>query len=348
MNEKAYSEALVVLRGNLAKLKPGHPVYDEIIKSRDEVFAKYGPVFSSDHIPYLTKEEFTSFLYIENNRHWNGLHRTGLGAAADMDLMRKALSILLDESQPIYSRLPLVINMVKGLGKAIATGILTVAYPEKYGVWNNTSENALLNIGIWPNFERSNNLGKRYEKINSLFLKLSSDLGIDLWTLDALWWFLLNPEGLLPIPGLADAASSSRKKPIVPERLLEEYLLNNWEQTTLAKEWVVYSTDDNPEAGNQYPTGVGPIDILAKHKTEPRYLVIELKRDKSCDQTVGQALRYVGWIQKHLAQEGERVEALIIANQVDKKTQYAILTLPNFSMITYEVEFHLKEVKPIG
>lgn len=55
------------------------------------------------------------------------------------------------------------------------------------------------------------------------------------------------------------------------------------------------STPDNPEAGNQYPTDVGRIAILAVHKTQPRFLVIELKRNQSTDQTIGQTLRYVGW-----------------------------------------------------
>ena len=48
---------------------------------------------------------------------------------------------------------------------------------------------------------RGEGVGGRYEKINSLLVCLSSDLGIDLWTLDALWWFLLEPEGPPDRPG---------------------------------------------------------------------------------------------------------------------------------------------------
>ncbi len=103
------------------------------------------------------------------------------------------------------------------------------------------------------------------------------------------------------------------------------------------------STPDNPEAGNQYPTDVGRIAILAVHKTQPRFLVIELKRNQSTDQTIGQTLRYVGWVKKHLAQNGQSVEALIIAHQIEKEARYAISTLPTVKMMRYEVEFRLDE-----
>jgi Endonuclease NucS len=131
------------------------------------------------------------------------------------------------------------------------------------------------------------------------------------------------------------------------ERQLEEFLLENWERTPLAKEWAICSMPDDPEAGNQYPTDVGRIDILAVHKTQPRFLVVELKRNQSTDQTIGQALRYVGWVKKHLATEGQSVEALIIAHRVEKEAHYALLTVPNVSMMTYEVEFRLTALAPL-
>lgn len=43
--------------------------------------------------------------------------------------------------------------------------------------------------------------------------------------------------------------------------------------------------------------------------------MIELKRDKSSDAVVGQILRYMGWVQKHLAENGELVSGLIIATE---------------------------------
>ena len=347
MSEEKYNKALGELRGILARFKPGEQTYDKIVATREEVFARYRPIFSCDHISSLAKDEFTSFLYFENNHHWSGLYRQGLAAAADLNTLRQALAVLLDETRPIRERFSEALTMVSGFGKATATGILTVAYPDKYGVWNNTSEAALREIGLWPNAERGERTGKRYERVNDLLVQLSSDLGVDLWTLDALWWFLLEPEQLPP-----DASDTSTEvvectESFALERQLEQFLLENWDRTPLAKDWAIFTTPDDPEAGNQYPTDIGRIDILAVHKTQPRFLVVELKRNQGTDQTIGQALRYAGWVKKHLAKDGQSVEALIIAHKAEKAAHYAMLTLPNVGMMTYEVEFRLKDLDPL-
>jgi hypothetical protein len=347
-SEETYSKGLADLRANLIRLKPGQVAYDKIVAPRDQVFAKYQPIFSLQHIPNLLKDEFTSFLYFENNRHWSGLYRQGLGAATDMGVLRASLSILLDENAPLRDRFPQSLGMVSGFGRAIATAILTVAYPEKYGVWNNTSEAGLRQVGLWPNFERGEGLGGRYERLNNLLLRLSSDLKIDLWTLDSLWWVLFQPERLPQSVGNSGSLQAAEiGESFALERQLEEFLIENWNQTPLAKEWDIYQTEDDPEAGNQFPTDVGRIDILAVHKKQPRYLVVELKRNQTTDQTVGQALRYVGWVKKHLAKDGQMVEALIIAHRAEKEAQYALSTLANVAMMTYEIKFLLKKLEPL-
>ena len=193
-SEAEYSKALRVLRDARARFGSGQKGYDQIVPLRNQVFAKYRPIFSPEHVPNLTKEEFTSFLYFKNNCHWTGLNRQGLGAAGDMKKLRECLAVLLDERQQIRERFAEALPMARGFGKALATGILTVAYPEKYGVWNNTSEKGLRKVGLWPNFERGEGVGGRYEEINRLLRRLSPDLGVDLWTLDALWWFSLKSE----------------------------------------------------------------------------------------------------------------------------------------------------------
>ena len=75
------------------------------------------------------------------------------------------------------------------MGKAIATSILLIAYPEKYGVWNGTSEKALRMLQIFPSDRLSN--GLKYKAINDVLRRLSTDLEIDMWTIDALWWHFL-------------------------------------------------------------------------------------------------------------------------------------------------------------
>jgi hypothetical protein len=45
-------------------------------------------------------------------------------------------------------------------------------------------------LGIWPDFDRGDSFGKRYVKVNQVLLRLRDALETDLWTLDALWWFM--------------------------------------------------------------------------------------------------------------------------------------------------------------
>lgn len=109
-----------------------------------------------------------------------------------MDRLRRTLALLLDESVVIRDRIDAVLEpggayKLAGLGKAVVTPILLVAHPDRYGVWNEPAENGMKQLGLWPE-SRGLSAGERYERINTLLLRLRGDLGIDLWTLDALWW----------------------------------------------------------------------------------------------------------------------------------------------------------------
>jgi hypothetical protein len=186
-----YDSSLATLRSRLAGFRPGNQVYDEIVTHRAEVLARFGPLFSSGHIESLTKEEFTPFLYFEHNHHWTNLHRTGIGLTADMPALRSTLFLLVDEAKPIQKRFTSALASAKGLGPAIGTAILTVAYPDRYGVWNTTSEEGLSRIGAWPAARHGGRIGDQYASVNSTLLRLARDLSFNLWTLDALWWYIL-------------------------------------------------------------------------------------------------------------------------------------------------------------
>jgi len=265
-----------------------------------------------------------------------------------MPALRRSLGLLLDETQPLADRVDKASSMVSGMGNNIASAILLVAYPDEYGVWNSPSEGNMKRLGIWPDFDRGESFGHRYEKVNQVLLQLRDALGIDLWTLDYLWWYLDQREegtaevaaigGLevVPSPGEQESAQAFGL-----ERHLHEFLRDNWEHTELGREWALYMEPGKEEAGYEYTCDVGRIDLLAKHHKEPRWLVIELKRNQTSDQTVGQLLRYVGWVKQHLAEGGEQVHGLIICREADDALRYALSTLQNVELRLYEVEFHL-------
>ncbi|RLA84700.1 MAG: hypothetical protein DRG78_00650 [Epsilonproteobacteria bacterium] len=66
---------------------------------------------------------------------------------------------------------------------------------------------------------------------------------------------------------------------------------------------------------------VGEIDLLLRNDKE--IIVVELKR-KGVDETVGQICRYVGWVETKLKKKNEKVYGIIIAQDIDKKLEYAI------------------------
>lgn len=349
----SYTDALVALK-TLSFQAQARTYLNPLLDVKAEVLERFQPIFAPDHLPQLTEQEFRSFLLFENNHHWSGLQRHWPMMCADMNQLRNALGVLLDEAQSVEQRLDQAVAMIHGLGKAVATAILLVMHPDKYAVWNSTSEEALKKMDLWPGFERRDGLGRRYLEINELLVSLAHDLEIDLWTLDGLLWAYLVPGEALPEGTDAEELEvSGRGTQPDPhrfelERHLHEFLRDNWNRTDLGREWKLYGEPGDDEAGYEYPCGVGRIDLLARHRKEARWLVVELKREQTSDATVGQVLRYMGWVKKHMAVEGERVNGLIIAREADDALRYAASMMTDVDLQLYEVSFRLRPVQPLG
>lgn len=340
------------LRAAVTRLRAVEARNDEVIRGiiedQPEVLAKFQPMFAPDQLPQLTEEQFRQFLLFRENRHWDGIQRHGPKVCEDMGRLRCALEILLDESRPIVERLEQLIppgsgpSYVPYLNKAILTPILLVAHPERYTVWNRVSEQGLRTVDLWPSFERGASLGRRYDEINRIQLSLAEELDVDPWTLDALWWGVVSEN--------SDDGAEAEEEPVPEgpalrfglERHLHEFLLDNWDQTELGREWALHAEDNDPEAGYEYVCDIGRIDLLARHRQDGRWLVVELKRDQTSDATVGQVLRYMAWVRRHLAGNGEEVEGLVIARSADKRLFYALTETPGVAMQLYEVDFQLR------
>ena len=126
------------------------------------------------------------------------------------------------------------------------------------------------------------------------------------------------------------------------EQQLEDFIIQNWNESEFGKKYDLIEEDGDLKS-QQYRTGVGPIDILAKDKESGDYVVIELKRNQTSDDTVGQVTRYMGWIQDKLGDEG--VKGIIVAGSYDEKLYYAQKMLKNIEVFLYEVNFKLSEYK---
>lgn len=124
------------------------------------------------------------------------------------------------------------------------------------------------------------------------------------------------------------------------EKHLEDFLVSNWGQTELGREFSIFS-EEGELVGQQYATDAGPIDVLAVSKDNKRLLVVELKRGRVNDVVVGQTLRYMGYVQEEIAEPDQKVEGVIIALEDDQKLRWALAAVPNISFYRYQIGFKL-------
>lgn len=345
-----YAAAVERLKA-LRSTQESDPILADLVTARDEVLLRYGRMFARERLDTLTEADFRDFLMFRNNRHWSGLQRMGPDIVCDMDGLRSALRDLLDQNKTAAQRVDAVLpdgrTRVKRLGKAILTPILLISEPDRFAVWNGTSEGAMRELDVWPDLRDARTIGERYERINDLLLRFARDVGADLWTLDALWWRVLKfDENGTATDGGGDLTDEDETSPVRfgMERHLHDFLFDNWEQTDLGREWnLVEEGGDVNGYGYERPTPVGKIDLLARHKTKPRWLVIELKRSQSSDDTLGQLQRYMGWVKANLAGDAEPVEGLIIAQKQSEKLRYALMVTHDIQFMRYEVTFRLRK-----
>jgi len=126
------------------------------------------------------------------------------------------------------------------------------------------------------------------------------------------------------------------------ETHLEDFLDRNWENIDFGAPLEKYGVED--QTGRQFPAGAWSIDFLCVDKQSGDFVVIELKRGKTSDTTVGQILRYVAYVKKNLAKPNQSVRGIIIAREVDEALRYAIEAVDNITVLTYRVDFKLSRV----
>lgn len=145
-----------------------------------------------------------------------------------------------------------------------------------------------------------------------------------------------------PVTPIVTASDPDIEDPVAfaMEKHLEAFLVANWSQTLLSKDFDIYEEDGEP-VGQQYATDAGPIDILAISKDKKRLLVVELKRGRASDVVVGQVLRYMGFVKEQVAEADQAVEGAIIALEDDQKLKWAIAAVPQISFYRYQISFKL-------
>jgi hypothetical protein len=123
------------------------------------------------------------------------------------------------------------------------------------------------------------------------------------------------------------------------EYQLRDFIANNLATIPIMDQTLELYVDPTGRDGIEYPTAVGPIDILARD-SNGNFFVFELKRGRSPDYTMGQLTRYMGWV-KHTIGREHQVFGVIVAKRIDDKLRYAASVVPNTSLLEYQVQFSL-------
>ena len=146
--------------------------------------------------------------------------------------------------------------------------------------------------------------------------------------------------GVAPPTIIATDETIEDPSSFVMEQHLEDFLVQNWAHTDLGKEYDIYE-EEGERVGQQYITDTGPIDILAISKDKKKLLVVELKKGRASDAVVGQILRYMGYAQDELAEEGQSVRGAIIALEDDQRIRRALGVVPDVDFFRYQISFKL-------
>lgn len=129
------------------------------------------------------------------------------------------------------------------------------------------------------------------------------------------------------------------------EYQLRDFISQNLHAISIEGRRLHLYVDPTGRDGIEFPTAVGPIDILAVDDSGA-FVVFELKRARSPDQAIGQPTRYMGWVKQTIGRDRE-VRGVIVAKTINDNLRYAASVIPNVSLFEYEVEFHLRPAHQI-
>jgi hypothetical protein len=154
-------------------------------------------------------------------------------------------------------------------------------------------------------------------------------------------------EGLLAADPPVDGGSNTGENPEEEEQEfpleadLRDYLAHNL--SVIEPGLRLYR--EGERTGIEFPidSGHGRIDVLALDARETP-VVIELKLSRGRNQTIGQLLYYMGWIDQHLGKGRSR--GIIVAKEIPEDLVVAAQRLPEVALFRYKIAMTADLVKP--
>lgn len=125
------------------------------------------------------------------------------------------------------------------------------------------------------------------------------------------------------------------------EKMLEEMVedMINKGKEVFGKTLRMFGSPDGSAYGRQYATPIGLIDLLTEETKTGDYVVVELKRDESDDQVIGQISRYISWVREHLAKNGKKVYGVVCVKNASQKLLLAARNTPGVEVYEYDLSF---------
>jgi endonuclease len=167
--------------------------------------------------------------------------------------------------------------------------------------------------------------------------------------LQGLWEIAVSSDGALVVrvaqeaiaqPEASPAAFDDQQSAFALESHLRDYLARNLPSIgDFGAPLTVYTSEDGRD-GVEFQTDVGPIDILATSPAGDFY-VFELKLGRGADAALGQILRYMGWVDRHLSGE-HKVFGVVLAADISEKLRYAATQVSQVRLMEYELRFAVK------
>jgi len=125
------------------------------------------------------------------------------------------------------------------------------------------------------------------------------------------------------------------------ESHLRDYLKSNLHKIESGLHLYTDEEDENI-TGVEFDAGGRRIDILALDK-DNNFVVIELKVSKGHEQTIGQLLRYKGWVRKNLS-NGQKVRGIVIAKVISDDLKLAANEIVDVDLFEYDLKIDVRKI----
>lgn len=149
----------------------------------------------------------------------------------------------------------------------------------------------------------------------------------------------------IPSGGIAEdfqpTAELEEARAFALETHLREFLARNLQ---FIEQGLSLFRDESGREGIEYPTDTGPIDLLAVDKNGD-FVVFELKVSRGPDRSLGQLMRYTGWVRKKMAGTKD-VKGIIVAQRIDDGLKLATSENSRIKLLEYELSFKVKPAEP--